>query len=325
MRLLLLGANGQLGRELRRSLGAMGEVVAATRDGRLEVDAMDPAPTGEVVAADLSDPGALEALVGTIAPDAVLNAAAYTAVDQAEQDPQAAFAINAHGPAALARACAAAAIPLVHYSTDYVFDGGSRRPYREDDATAPLGVYGASKLAGEQAVRAAGGRHLVLRTAWVYAAHGRNFLRTMLRLGAERDELAVVADQVGTPTPAALVADASARMLARALGDPSLRGTWHVVAAGQTSWHGFAEAIFAEAVAAGLLPRAPRVRPITSADYPTPARRPAYSRLDTGRLQADFGITPPDWRDGLRQVVAGIGAAARTAPASALDLPAPGR
>lgn len=325
MKLLLLGANGQLGRELRRSLAALGEVVAATRDGTLEADAMDPARPCQVVAADLGDPVALEALVGAIAPAAVLNAAAYTAVDQAEQDRHAAFAINALAPGALARACAAASIPLVHYSTDYVFDGRGTRPYREDDPTAPLGAYGASKLAGEDAVRAAGGRHLVVRTAWVYAAHGHNFLRTMLRLGAERDELAVVADQVGTPTPASLVADASARMLARALGEPSLRGTWHVVASGQTSWHGFAEAIFTEAVAAGLLPRAPRVRPISTADYPTAARRPAYSRLDTGRLQADFGIVPPDWRDGLRRVVAGIGARARPVPAPALDLPAPGR
>ncbi|WP_374012114.1 dTDP-4-dehydrorhamnose reductase [Pseudoxanthomonas koreensis] len=311
MRLLLLGANGQLGRELQRSLGALGNVVAATRDGRLQDDgAPGQARPGTVIAADLADPDALAALVARQVPDAVVNAAAYTAVDQAEDDREAAFRINAEAPAALARACAAASIPLVHYSTDYVFDGRGSRPYREDDPTAPLGVYGASKLAGEDAVRAAGGRHLVLRTAWVYAAHGRNFLRTMLRLGAEREELGVVADQVGTPTPAALVADASARMLAQALGDATLRGTWHVVADGQTSWHGFAEAIFAEAVAAGLLLRAPRVRPITTADYPTPARRPAYSHLDTARLRTDFGIDPPHWRAGLQQVVARLAAAA---------------
>lgn len=279
----------------------------ATRDGRLDDAAVASTPE-HAVAADLADPAALEALVTTLAPDAVLNAAAYTAVDQAERDREAAFRINAQAPAVLAQACASAGIPLVHYSTDYVFDGQASRPYREDDPTAPLNVYGASKLAGEDAVRAAAGRHLVLRIAWVYAAHGRNFLRTMLCLGAERDELTVVADQVGTPTPAALVADISARMLGQALADPSVRGTWHVVAGGQTSWHGFAEAIFAEAVSAGLLPRAPRVRPIAAADYPALARRPAWSCLETARLRTDFGIEPPHWRDALHGVVAELAA-----------------
>ncbi|HET6397847.1 MAG TPA: dTDP-4-dehydrorhamnose reductase [Pseudoxanthomonas sp.] len=293
MRLLVLGANGQVGRELRRSLRPLGEVLAATRDGRLD----DGTPCA---VADLGDLDGLARLVREAAPDAVVNAAAYTAVDKAEDDAATAFRINAEAPEVLARACAEAGIPLVHYSTDYVFDGQGTRPYREDDPPAPLGVYGASKLAGEQAVRAAGGRHLVFRTAWVYAAHGHNFLRTMLRLGAEREELRVVADQVGTPTPAALIAEVTAQ----ALADRGASGTWHLVAAGQTSWHGFAEAIFAEAVAAGLLPRAPRVLPIASADYPTRARRPAYSRLDTARLERDFGVGLPDWRDGLRAVVA---------------------
>ncbi|AKC87447.1 dTDP-4-dehydrorhamnose reductase [Pseudoxanthomonas suwonensis] len=299
-RLLVVGANGQIGRELRRSLQPLGEVVAATRDGRLD--------DGRACAvADLSGPQSLVALVRDVAPSAVVNAAAYTAVDKAESDVEAAFRINAEAPAALAGACAAAGIPFVHYSTDYVFDGQGTRPYREDDPTAPLGVYGASKLAGEEAVRAAGGRHLIFRTAWVYAAHGHNFLRTMLRLGAEREELRVVADQTGTPTPAALIADVTTAALSQALG-PEARtsGTWHLVATGDTSWHGFAEAIFAEAVAAGLLPRAPRVLPIATADYPTPARRPAYSQLDTTRLRNDFGIDPPHWRDGLHSVIAGM-------------------
>ncbi|KAF1686126.1 dTDP-4-dehydrorhamnose reductase [Pseudoxanthomonas broegbernensis] len=311
MKLLLVGANGQLGRELRRSLRTLGQVVAATRDGRLDdAGAGDAAPgPGACAVADLSDPAGLEALVGAVAPDAVLNAAAYTAVDQAEGDAQNAFRVNAQAPGILARGCAAAGVPLVHYSTDYVFDGQGTRPYREDDPTAPLGVYGASKLAGEDAVRAAGGRHLVLRTAWVYATHGHNFLRTMLRLGAEREELRVVADQVGTPTPAALIADVTAALLGQALADTSLRGTWHLTAGGDTSWHGFAEAIFAEAVSTGLLPRAPRVRPIATADYPTPARRPAYSCLDTARLRTDFGIEPPHWHDGLRGVIAALAAA----------------
>jgi dTDP-4-dehydrorhamnose reductase len=298
-RLLVVGANGQVGRELRRSLQPLGEVVAATRDGTL-----DDGATGMV--ADLSDPEALAALVRDVAPVAVVNAAAYTAVDKAESDAIAAFRVNAEAPGMLARACADAGIPLVHYSTDYVFDGQGTRPYREDDPTAPLGVYGASKLAGEEAVRAAGGRHLVFRTAWVYAAHGHNFLRTMLRLGAERDELRVVADQAGTPTPAALIADVTAVALARALGDAAVSGTWHLVAGGRTTWHGFAEAIFAEALVAGLLPRAPRVAPIATADYPTPAKRPAYSCLDTTRLRADFGMVLPDWDQGLREVVASL-------------------
>lgn len=299
-RLLVVGGNGQVGRELRRSLRPLGEVVAATRDGAL-------ADGGSGVVADLSDPEALAGLVAEVAPAAVVNAAAYTAVDKAETEREAAFRINAAAPGALARACAEAGIPLVHYSTDYVFDGQGTRPYREDDPTVPLGVYGASKLAGEEAVRAAGGRHLVFRTAWVYAAHGHNFLRTMLRLGAERDELRVVADQVGSPTPAALIADVTAGALSKALtGTAPDRGTWHLVAGGRTSWHGFAEAIFAEAVAAELLPRAPKVVPITTADYPTPARRPAYSCLDTTRLSQDFGLVLPDWRESLHGVVAAL-------------------
>ena len=183
--------------------------------------------------------------------------------------------------------------------------GRSARPYREDDATAPLGVYGASKLAGEEAIRASGARHAILRTAWVYAAHGRNFLRTMLRLAAEREELRVVADQVGAPTPVAWIAEATGQLLRH--GVPA-SGTWHLAAAGETSWHGFASAIFEEAVAMGVLEKAPAVLPIPTSDYPTPAQRPAYSVLDTGKLQRDFGITPPPWRDGLRAVLGEIAA-----------------
>ena len=286
MKLLLLGGNGQVGRELRRSLRPLGDVVVATRDGA-DAD----------IAADFAAPASLAMLVRDITPDVVVNAAAYTAVDAAEADAEAAFLVNADAPAAIATACAGIGARLVHYSTDYVFDGGARRPYREDDATAPLGVYGASKLAGEEAIRASGARHAILRTAWVYAAHGKNFLRTMLRLAGERDELRVVADQVGAPTPAAWIADATADVLH---GDADASGTWHLVADGQTSWHGFAEAIMAEAQAPGLLARVPRVLPITTADYPTPAKRPAYSVLDTTKLRRDFGIAPPDWRDGLR-------------------------
>src|SRR5690606_13819733 len=211
---------------------------------------------------------------------------------------------NALGPAALAQGCAATGALLVHYSTDYVFDGSGSRPYREDDATSPLGAYGASKLAGELAIRASGARHAILRAAWVYAAHGSNFLRTMLRLAGERDELRVVADQVGAPTPAAWIADATAAIVRQGVAES---GTWHLVAAGETSWHGFAEAIMAEAFARGLLERVPRVLPISTADYPTAARRPAYSVLDTAKLREDFGIAPPDWHEGLRATLREMG------------------
>ncbi len=293
MKVLLLGGNGQVGSELRRSLAPLGDVVVATRDGRL-------ASGDHCEVADFDQPASLSTLVERIAPDAVVNAAAYTQVDRAETEREAAFRANAEAPAALAAACAQRSALLVHYSTDYVFDGRGTRPYREDDSTTPLGAYGASKLAGEQAVRASGARHLVLRTAWVYAAHGRNFLRTMLRLAAGRDELRVVADQRGTPTPAALIADVTAQLLAQA---PVRSGLWHLTATGETSWHGFAEAIMAGAHARGLIARQPRVLPITTTDYPTPAARPAYSVLDCRALQHDFGIALPDWREGLEKTL----------------------
>ncbi|NIJ89742.1 dTDP-4-dehydrorhamnose reductase [Xanthomonas campestris] len=293
MTTLVLGANGQVGTELLRALAGDGPILATTRSGRL--------PDGTACEmADFDAPHRLSELLDHLAPTRVVNAAAYTAVDRAEQERDAAFRANAEAPAVIAQWCARAGVPLVHYSTDYVFNGQGTRPYRPDDATAPLGVYGQSKLAGEQAVQAAGGRHLIFRTAWVYAAHGNNFLRTMLRVGAERDVLRVVADQIGTPTPAALIADITAHAL-RQPGEPS--GLWHLTAAGQTSWHGFAEAIFAQAHARGLIARAPRVEAITTADYPTPATRPAYSRLDTHSLQDTFGVRLPDWQDGLSQVL----------------------
>lgn len=293
MKILLLGANGQVGHELRRSLAPLGTVIATTRSGMLEHGI-----TCEI--ADLDQPGSLPALVDRIGPDVVVNAAAYTAVDRAENEVEAAFRANAESPGVLASACASRGARLVHYSTDYVFPGDGSRPYREDDATSPLGVYGASKLAGEEAIRAAGGSCLVFRTAWVYASHGHNFLRTMLRLGAEREELRVVADQIGTPTPAALIADVTAQVLAAPL---HATGTFHLTAEGETNWHGFATAIFAGAQRRGLLARAPRVLSITTADYPTPARRPAYSRLDTSKLRNDFAITLPAWEQGLDAVL----------------------
>ena len=301
MKALLLGANGQVGQELLRALAPLGQVVATTRSGVL--------PNGKACeVADFNQPDSLAVLLQRIRPDVVVNAAAYTAVDRAEEDQEAAWRANADSPGVLARWCAQEKVPLVHYSTDYVFDGQGQRPYREDDVTAPLGVYGASKLAGEEAIRAAGGRHLIFRTAWVYASHGQNFLRTMLRVGAEREELKVVADQIGTPTPAALIADVTAQ----AIQHPAeLSGTWHLTANGETSWHGFAAAIFAGAQARGLIARAPKVLPITTAEYPTKAKRPAYSRLDTARLQADLGIVLPDWREGLARVMDELAAASK--------------
>lgn len=292
MRILLFGANGQVGTELRRSLAPLGEVVAATRSGTLD-------DGGACEVADFDAPASLPALVERIAPDVVVNAAAYTAVDRAESDRDAAFRANAEAPARIAEACAARGARLIHYSTDYVFDGHGTRPYREDDPTAPAGVYGASKRAGEEAILARGADHLILRTAWVYAAHGKNFLRTMLRLAAERDALRVVADQTGTPTSAALIADMTARVLARR----DVGGIRHLTAAGQTTWHGFAEAIVAGAHARGLLARAVPVEPIATADYPTPAARPAYSVLDTSRLAADLDVRLPDWTAGLAAVL----------------------
>ncbi|WP_159015417.1 dTDP-4-dehydrorhamnose reductase [Cognatiluteimonas profundi] len=293
MRILLLGGAGQLGTELRRSLAPVGALTVATRSGVLD----DGTPCEQL---DLDVPGALAPRILALAPDVVVNAAAYTAVDQAESDAATAWRVNADAPRAIADACAQCDAQFVHYSTDYVFDGRGTSPYREDDAVAPLGVYGASKRAGEEAVLDSGARHLVFRTAWVYAAHGRNFLRTMLRLANERDELRVVADQVGSPTPAALIADVTAQVLAQS---PAQSGLWHLTAAGQTSWHGFAEAIIAGAHQRGLLARRPRVVPITTADFPTPAARPAYSVLDCHLLQSTFGITLPDWHDALGDVL----------------------
>ncbi|PWB27580.1 dTDP-4-dehydrorhamnose reductase [Stenotrophomonas sp. SPM] len=296
MTVLVFGGNGQVGQELLRALVPLGPVLATTRSGQL--------PDGSACeVADFGQPDSLPALLDRLQPSVVVNAAAYTAVDRAEQDVEAAFAANAQAPGVIARWCAAHGVPFVHYSTDYVFDGQGSAPYREDEATAPLGVYGTSKRDGEEAVRGAGGRHLIFRTAWVYASHGANFLRTMLRVGAERDQLRVVADQIGTPTPAALIADVTAQ----ALQHPGqLSGTWHLTASGQTSWHGFAEAIFAEALSSGVLAKVPAVEAIPSSEYPTPAKRPAWSVLDNRRLQQDFDIVLPSWQDGLKRVMAEI-------------------
>ena len=293
MKLLVLGAGGQVGHELVRALAPVGEVVSATRDdaGTLRVD--------------LANADSLAAALDAARADVIVNAAAYTAVDRAEDEPELADRVNHRAVAEIGAWAKRNGRRVVHYSTDYVFDGSSKRPYRENDATAPLGAYGRSKLAGEDALRASGARHLIVRTAWVYAARGNNFLRTMLRLAGERDELRVVADQTGAPTPTRLVADASAAMLRQWLDDGEnvgRDGTYHLVSAGRCSWFEFAEAIVDGAADRGLIERRPRVVPIATAEYPTRARRPAYSVLDTSKVTAAFGLQLPDWRAGLESV-----------------------
>ena len=284
MKILLTGSAGQLGRELKRSLAPLGELVACDRRQ-----------------IDLSDPDALRTAVRSIAPTVIINAAAYTAVDKAETEAGLADAINAAAPGLLAEEAKRLDARLIHYSTDYVFDGAKASAYREDDATAPLSAYGRSKRQGELAIAASGSRHLVLRTSWVYGLHGANFMKTILRLGRERDELRVVGDQVGAPTWTRHLADATTLILA---SRSTVEGLYHLTAAGETSWHGYAEAIFAEAQAAGLMGKSPTVHRITTAEYPLPAPRPPNSRLDCTRFTADFGLALPDWRTGLADCLA---------------------
>ena len=289
MKILLLGGNGQVGYELQSSLAPLGELTVTTRTGELP-------DGGECEVLDLYAPDTFASLIDRVAPDVVVNATAHTAVDRAEDEPELAFLANAEAPAELARLCAGRGATLLHYSTDYVFDGSAKTPYREDHPTAPLGVYGTSKLEGEKRIQASGAKHLILRTAWVYATRGSNFLRTMLRLGAEREELRVVADQHGCPTPAWLIADVTARILQQGVKRSGLR---HLVASGETTWHGFADEIFRQAHARGLISRLPRVLPINTSDYPTRARRPAYSVLDAQLLRGEYQISLPDWRSAL--------------------------
>ncbi|HET6631893.1 MAG TPA: dTDP-4-dehydrorhamnose reductase [Rhodanobacteraceae bacterium] len=295
--ILLLGANGQVGFELRRTLAPLGALVAATRSGEI-------LPGAPCERADLVDAAALAALLERVRPGLIVNAAAYTAVDRAETEPALAARVNGEAVGEIGRWAAANDAAVLHYSTDYVFAGDADRAYAENDTVAPLGSYGRSKLAGDQALAASGAAHLILRTAWVYAARGHNFLRSMLRLAAERDELRVVADQVGSPTPAALIAEVSAQLLARWLPLEAAErhargGVYHLTSNGHTSWCDFARAIVAGASARGLLARTPPVTAISSAEYPTPARRPAWSVLDCRRLQTCFGVHLPDWQDGL--------------------------
>jgi dTDP-4-dehydrorhamnose reductase len=258
--------------------------------------------------ADLSIPESLPTLLDRVQPDVIVNAAAYTAVDRAEQEEALATRVNGEAVGVLGQWAATHGALVVHYSTDYVFDGSQAQPYAVDAPTAPVNAYGRSKLAGEEALRRSGADHLIFRTAWVYAAHGHNFLRTMLRLGTERDELRVVADQHGAPTDTDLIVNASLAALdcwvqSDAIQRQKLCGIHHLVASGATTWHGFASAIFEQAAAIGLIARSPRVVPITSAEFSTPATRPAYSLLDNAGFQQHFDFVLPDWQRELRDVM----------------------
>ena len=292
MKILLFGANGQVGWELQRSLRPLGELVALDHD------------SGEL-AADFSKPESLAATVAAVRPDVVVNAAAHTAVDRAESEPALAQAINADAVGVLARAAAASGAWLVHYGTDYVFDGRGDQPRDEDAPTAPLSVYGRTKLAGEEQIRASGCRHLVLRTSWVYAARGGNFAKTMLRLARERSTLNVIDDQVGAPTGAELLADLSAHMIRAARAQPALSGTYNAVAAGATSWHGYARLVIETARARGVALALPPdgLAAIPTSAYPTPAPRPLNSRLDTRKLREAFGLALPPWEVGVLRML----------------------
>jgi dTDP-4-dehydrorhamnose reductase len=293
MTILLLGAHGQVGWELQRSLAPLGELRALARQG------------AGGLCGDLADLDGLAATVRALRPAVIVNAAAHTAVDRAESEPELAHRINADAPAVLAREAAACGALLVHYSTDYVFDGSGDTPWTEDAPTGPLSVYGRTKLAGEQAVRQAGGAHLILRTSWVYAARGGNFARTMLRLAQERERMTVIDDQWGAPTGAELIADVTAHAVRQLLQDPRHGGTYHLAAAGATTWFEYANQVLALARQARPAMKfvVSELAPIPTSAYPTPARRPHNSRLDTRRLQATFGLRLPPWQDGVRRLL----------------------
>lgn len=284
MKLLVFGEIGQLGQELIRRAG----------DVELEVRGLEEA--------DFTNPDACAGFVAATDADAVINAVAYTAVDKAEEQEELALQINGTTPGAIARAAAARGLPLIHVSTDYVFDGSGDQPFLPDHPTGPLGAYGRTKLVGEEQVRAAGGPHAILRTSWVVSSHGHNFIKTMLKLGAERDRLTIVADQIGGPTPAAALADACIAAAKGLLADPGKTGAYHVSGGPDVSWADFAREIFAQA---GITCE---VVDIPSSDYPTPARRPLNSRMDNASFEAAFGLPRPDWRAGLREILTDLGA-----------------
>jgi dTDP-4-dehydrorhamnose reductase len=286
MRVLISGQHGQVSRELQRRLGSVGELIVLGRDQL-----------------DLAQPEQIRQQVQKIRPDLIINAAAHTAVDLAESEPETAFAINAVAPGIFAEEALILGIPLIHYSTDYVFDGKKVGPYNEDDTPNPLGVYGKSKLAGERAIIDVQGKHLVLRTSWVYSTYGRNFLLTMQRLLQERPEVRIVADQIGAPTWAGTIANSTLALIERwQAGEAVTWGTYHLTAQGKTSWFGFAQAI-GEALRQQGKPCA-NLLPIPSSDYPTPAVRPLNSCIDCSRLQREWGVRQPDWQIALRECLA---------------------
>ena len=294
MKILLLGKNGQVGWELQRSLSVLGEVVALDRHST---------PCG-----DLSQPERLAQTVRELRPDVIVNAAAHTAVDKAESEVDLARTLNAAAPAALAQAAAETGAWLVHYSTDYVFNGSGNTPWQEGDATGPLSVYGQTKLEGEQAISASGCKHLIFRTSWVYAARGGNFAKTMLRLAQERERLTVINDQHGAPTGADLIADVTAHAIRSAQHKPELAGLYHLVADGETTWHGYAS--HAIALAREWRPdlgwKVNDIAPVETSAFPTPAKRPQNSRLNTQKLQQAFGLNLPHWQLGVDRLLAEI-------------------
>ncbi|PBI86996.1 dTDP-4-dehydrorhamnose reductase [Variovorax boronicumulans] len=292
MKLLLLGKGGQVGWELQRSLAPLGEVVA------LDFDSTD-------FHADFSRPEQLAATVLAVRPDVIVNAAAHTAVDKAESEPDFARKLNATSPGVVAEAAQQIGALMVHYSTDYVFDGSGTRPWKEDDATGPLSVYGQTKLEGEQLVAQHCAKHLIFRTSWVYAARGGNFAKTMLRLAKERDKLTVIDDQFGAPTGAELLADITAHAIRATLQDPTKAGLYHAIAGGETTWHGYARFVLKMAQQAGVeLKAGPQaVEAVPTSAFPTPAKRPHNSRLDTTKLQTTFGLRLPPWQEGVARML----------------------
>lgn len=292
MKLLLLGKGGQVGWELQRSLASLGEVVA------LDFDSTD-------LRADFSHPEQLAETVLKVRPDVIVNAAAHTAVDKAESEVDFARKLNATSPGVVAEAAQQIGALMVHYSTDYVFDGSGSAPWQEDDVTGPLSVYGATKLEGEQRVAQHCAKHLIFRTSWVYAARGGNFAKTMLRLAQERDRLTVIDDQFGAPTGAELLADVTAHAIRATLADPSKAGLYHLVAGGETTWHGYARFVLEQAQAAGVALKAmpEAVDPVPTSAFPTPAKRPHNSRLNTQKLQSTFGLTLPHWQAGVARML----------------------
>jgi dTDP-4-dehydrorhamnose reductase len=295
VKILLFGKNGQLGWELQRSLAPLGELFSLDRHGY------------DGACGDLTDVSGVANTVRRLQPDVIVNAAAYTAVDKAETETEAAYAVNVEGPRVLAQAAAESDALLVHYSTDYVFDGSGDRPWRETDSPAPLSVYGQTKLEGERAIQASGCRHLIFRTSWVYAARGGNFAKTMLRLAAERDSLSVIEDQIGAPTGAELIADMTAHAVVRGNSRDAV-GVYHLAAGGETSWHAYAAYVLQLATEAGmaLKVKPADIAPIPSSAYKVTARRPLNSRLDTSKLRQIFGLSLPTWQQGVARMLTEI-------------------